>query len=115
ARAAAQLAKLTSYHAQALLSKALREEDARSRHEKARPAEKMFLQAGKDLDEAVKALDAALQAAADKDMKVLLASELKQTRFQVAVNIYDQARTYIDRSKDAVNTARAQTMVKAKK
>jgi hypothetical protein len=114
ARASAQLARLTSYHAQVLLSKALRDEDAKSRHEKARPAEKMFIQAAGDLNNAVKALEAAQQAASNTELKAALTRDLAQTKFDIAVNLFDQARTYIDRSKFDVNAARSKAMTAAK-
>ncbi|MSQ93037.1 MAG: hypothetical protein EXR98_00605 [Gemmataceae bacterium] len=113
ALASAELAHLTSYHAQAILSTAMREEDNKSRHDKARPAEVMFLQAGKDLADAAKAMEAALQAAADTETKAILTGELKQTRFDAAVNIYDQARTYVNRSKIEIDGARSKLMGQA--
>ncbi|MBI2808828.1 MAG: hypothetical protein HYX68_27920 [Planctomycetes bacterium] len=114
ALASVELARLTSYHAQAILATAMREEDDRSRHEKARPAEVKFKQAGVDLQAALKALDAALANPANEKIKNLIAREQKRTRFDLAINVYDQARTYIDKSKDAVNFARAKTMEKAR-
>ncbi len=113
--ASAELARLTSYHAQAILVKAMREDDNRSRHEKARPAETMFLQAAKDLVAATKALETALQAATDNDVKAQLGRELKQTKFDTAVNIYDQARTYINRSKLEIDRTRSKLMEQARK
>lgn len=115
ALASAELARLTTYHGQAILLKAMREEDNRARHEKARPAEAMFLQAGKDLADAAKAIEAALQSASDTDQKGLLGRELKQTKFDAAVNVYDQARTYINRSKLEVDRARSKLMEQARK
>lgn len=112
ALASAELARVTSYHAQAILSRAMREDENRVRHEKARPAETMFIQAGKDLEEAIKAIDAALPNAAG-NMKVLLEKEKAQARFDIAVNLFDQAKTYIDRGKAKVNLDRSLTMSKA--
>jgi hypothetical protein len=112
--ASAELARLSAYHGQALLTKALREEDNRSRHDKARPAEAMFLQAAKDLGSAEEALKQALQNPANAALKSSLEVELRQVRFDKATNLFDQARTYIDKSKDAVNAARSNTMAKAK-
>lgn len=115
ALASAELARVTSYHAQALLSKAMREEDNRSRHERARPAEVMFIQAGKDLDAAIAAIEAAIQDPANAKEKKLLQDELQQARFDSAINIFDQARTYIDKAAGDVNIRRSEIVDKARK
>jgi hypothetical protein len=115
ALASVELARLTSYHAQALLSKAMREEDNQARHAAARPAENKFIQAGKDLDAAVKLLETAGKDPANSAMKKTLDRELQQARFDMAINYFDQARTYIDKGKDAVNAARANTIELARK
>jgi hypothetical protein len=91
----------------------MREEDARSRHEKARPSEAMFIQAGNELTSAIKALESVLPAAPES-AKAMLARDLKQLKFDAAVNVYDQARTYIDRSKFAVDAERTKTMGRAR-
>ena len=36
-------------------------------------------------------------------MKKILEQELHQAKFDAATNFFDQARTYIDKSKDAIN------------
>ena len=61
AQATVELARLTSFHAQALLSKAMREDDNQSRHEKGRaPRRPCSSQAGQDLKAAAsRALDLA--------------------------------------------------------
>jgi hypothetical protein len=115
ALASVELARLTSYHAQALLSKAMREEDNQSRHLAARPAEKMFIQAGADLEAAVKSLESAVKDPKNSAMKKTLEHELQQARFDTATNYFDQARTYIDKGKDVVNQQRSLTIDKAKK
>jgi hypothetical protein len=114
ALASVKLARLTSYHAQAILSRAMREEDTKDKHAKARPAETMFIQAGKDLETAIKTIDAALPNALGA-LKGILEQEKRQARFDVAINLFDQAKTYIDRSKFAVNQQRSETMDKARK
>ncbi len=98
ALASAELARVTSYHGQALLSRAMREDEMKARHEKARPAETMFIQAGKDLEAAIKAIDAALPNAPNVTIKNLLEEEKKQARLDIAVNLLDQAKTYISDS-----------------
>jgi hypothetical protein len=100
-QASLELAKLRAYHGQALLSKALREhEDAKDQHDAARLAEPLFIQAGEELDAVIKQLQ-------DK--------ELLQARLDRAVNYIDQARTYIDTSKEITNKRRAELIEEARK
>jgi hypothetical protein len=115
ALASVELARLTSYHAEALLTKAMREEDAPSRQTAAKPARDMFEQAGRDLEAAIKNMAAVEPGVADPQLKKLLTNELQQAKFDVAVNLFDQARTHIDKSKEAVNTQRTATVEKARK
>ena len=103
------------YHAQVLLSKAMREEENRDRHEKARPAEAKFVQAGKELEEAIKLLDAAAQDSANAALKNTLTQELRQARFDLAINLFDQAKTYINRGNITVAGQRGQIITKASK
>ncbi len=114
ALASVKLARLTSYQAQAILSRAMREEETKERHAKARPAEAMFIQAGQDLEAAIKAIDAALPNATGS-VKGILEQEKRQARFDIAVNLFDQAKTYVDRGRSAVNEQRSLTMDKARK
>lgn len=100
-QARVELAKLVAYHGQALLSKALREhEDQKDQHEAARQAERLFVQAGQELDVVVKQLQD---------------NEQIQAKFERAVNYIDQARTYIDLSKDANNRKRSELIDEARK
>src|SRR5439155_23466096 len=48
-----EIARLSSYEGQALLTKALRELDVKAQQELAKPAEAKFAQAAKDLDAAI--------------------------------------------------------------
>ena len=114
AQATVELARLTSYHAQALLSQAMREDDDASKHEKARPAETMFIQAGKDLEIAAKTLEQAVKDPKNAALKKILEQELQQARFDAATNFIDQARTYLDSGKDSVNRDRSLIIDKAK-
>ena len=96
-----ELAKLGAYHGQAILSKALREyEEPKDQHDAARKAEQLFIQAGQELDVVVKQLQD---------------NEQIQAKFERAVNYIDQARTYIDLSKDAALRRRAELVDEAKK
>jgi hypothetical protein len=121
AQAALELARLSSVQGQALLTQALREEDDKSAHERARPAEAMFLQAGKDLAAAAKALQAAAEAyknddpKLEKSVRVQLGQELLNARFDQGINLIDQARTYIDLGSDAINRKRAEIIEEARK
>ena len=113
ALAMVELARVTSYQGQAILAKAMREEENKDRHEKARSAETKFLLAGKDLAEASKAIEAAIKDPANAAHKAVLERELLQSRLDLAVNLFDQAKTYIDRGKSSVNSQRSETMSKA--
>ena len=115
ALASAELARVTSYHAQAHLTKAMREDDNKTRHERARPAETMFIQAGKELDAAIKLIEAALGDPANANVKNFLQQELSQARFDRAINLFNQGRTQIDKSKEKVNLERAEVIDKARK
>ncbi len=111
-----ELARLTTYHGQALLTRALREEDNEEAHKIARPAEDKFKQAAKDLGVAIKSLETvAGDANLSDEKKKLVNKELLQARFDIGINIIDQARTYIDTGKDKVNTARALLIDEARK
>lgn len=115
ALARVELARVTSYQGQAILSKAMREDDRKDRHLNARPAETKFIEAGKEIEEAIKALEAAIATAGTDDKKAL-EQELTQARFDVAVNIFDQGRTYIDTSGDInLRLKRSETIAKALK
>lgn len=113
ALASALLARITSFQGQGLLSKAMREDDMPGRHAKARPAETMFIKAGTELDAAIKSLEAASAAPGNVNFKKALDQELRQARFDVAINYFDQARTYINRNKLEILEQRTGTIKKA--
>ncbi len=114
ALARVELARVTSYQGQAILSKAMHEDDRKERHAKARPAEAKFIEAGKEIEVAITALEAAIKDAGP-DVKKSLEHELTQARFDIAVNLFDQARTYIDTSGDIdLRLKRSVTVTKAK-
>src|SRR5262249_13829238 len=114
ALASAQLARLTSYYAQAILAQAVREEDVHSRHATARPAEAKFIEAGKELEAAIKILEAAVANPANAGQKAILQQELRQARLDAGINLFDQARTYINRANLDIDSQRTQTIEKAK-
>lgn len=115
ALAKVDVARLTTYQGQALLARAMREEEPRERHEKARPAEAKFIEAHKDLEEAVKMLEAAVQDPANAAIKTTLQQELRQARFDIAVNFFEQAKTYINRGNLKVAGQRGEIITKASK
>lgn len=115
ALAQVDVARLTMLQGQALLARAMREEDPRERHEKARPAEAKFIEAGKELEAAIKLLDAAAQDPLNAALKNTLTQELRQARFDQAIILFDQAKTYINRGNLKVSLQRAEIIVKASK
>ena len=111
-----EIARLAAYQGQALLTRAVREEDTAV----AKKAEKQFIDAGQALEAATKVLAglAANYKNADPDKekrtKQQLASELLQARFDRAGNYMDQAETFIDKSSEAANLKSAELINKAK-
>jgi hypothetical protein len=121
AQAALELARLSSLQGQAILTQALREDEAKAAHEKARPAEAMFVQAAKDLTAAIKALQAVADdyknpdAKLEKAFKARLSDDLLHARFDLGINLIDQARTYIDIGAEGTNRKRAEIVEEARK
>ena len=74
----------------------------------------MFLTAGKDLEAAVKAIDAALADSANTGFKTQLEREKQQARFDIAINIFNQARTLPRQGKRRCQRSPRHTMAKAK-
>ena len=67
-----ELGGVISHHGQALLLKAMREDENKDRHEKARPAEAKFIQAGTDLAAAITAMEASLKDTVNPQLKAAL-------------------------------------------
>lgn len=110
-----EIARLSSYEGQALLTRALREMDVKEQQKLARPAEAKFQQASKDLEAAIKILETLV--ADDKlseNVKKQLQQELTQARFDRGAILIDQARTYVDTASEKVNEERAKIIGKAK-
>jgi hypothetical protein len=100
-QARVELAKLVAYHGQTILAKALHDYDEpKDQYEAARKAELLFIQAGEELEGL---------------LKQLTGKEQTQARLERAVNLMDQARTYIDTDKEAVNRKRGELMAEARK
>jgi len=120
AQARLELARLISYQAEATLSKAMREPSTAAQQEQAKPAEKQYIQAGGELEQAAKAIKDIAEsyknadAAEEKRVRQDLTKEYWRARMDRAANYIDQARTYIDLGKTAVNLARTDKIKNAK-
>jgi hypothetical protein len=111
-----ELARLSTYEGQALLTKALRDLDVEAQQDLARPAEEKFKKAGEELDAAIKLLQGFLEdAKVPDDVKKQLRAELTQARFDKGANFIEQARTYVNKAREDVNEKRAKIIVQAQK
>lgn len=95
-----EIARLASYIGEALLGKALREEEGRSQQDLAKKAEAQFLRAGAELDGAIKTLPEELRS---------------QARFDRAINFMNSARTILGQDNIESNRRRGDLIVDAKK
>src|ERR1700722_11463182 len=95
------LKRLPAEQGQAMLSLALRERSIKGKQEKAKLAEKFFLQAEVDLEAHLKQLT-------DE-------SDRRQARFDLAVNKMEQARTYIAIADEDIRDARSKKVTEARK
>lgn len=111
-----ELARLSSYEGQALLTKALRELEVAAQQNLAKPAENKFIQAAAELEAAIKLLEALVDdAKVPDDAKKQLKQDLIQARFDKAINYIDQARCYVNTSNEDVNEKRAKIIIEAQK
>ncbi len=116
AQGSLELARLSTYEGLALLTKALRELDPAAQQDLARPAEAKFVTAAGELEAAVKLLQGlAEDAQVSEQLKKQLKAELTQARFDRGINFINQARTYVNTSKEDLNLKRAQIVQEAKK
>jgi hypothetical protein len=92
-----ELARLYTFQGQAMLSQALRQDNVKAQQQMAEPAEAMFIQAGKEITAVAKLLT-------DEN-------DRRQAKFDLAINLMDQTRTYIDLGRSDLNLKRA-TIVK---
>ncbi|MFO0966310.1 MAG: hypothetical protein U0793_12100 [Gemmataceae bacterium] len=115
-----EIARLTTYQAEALLNRALREPTRAQQHEKARAAETEFVAAAKAIDEAGKAILAVAgsykspDAKEEKRVRAELETSYWNARLDRAANLVDQARTYVDVSKTDILGARTKKIVEAR-
>jgi hypothetical protein len=105
-----EIARLAASLGQGLLTKALREEDVAI----AKKAEKQFLEAGQQLEVAVKLLTDVVAKEKAEPTKQQLNQDLLAARFDWASNYIDQALTYINTASDVDNRKRAEAVDKAK-
>jgi hypothetical protein len=111
-----ELARLSSYEGQAILTKALRELDPAAQQDLAKPAEAKFILASGELEAAIKLLQGLVDDAKVSDtVKDQLKQELTQARFDRGINYIDQARTYLNTAKEEINEKRAKIIQEAKK
>jgi hypothetical protein len=111
-----ELARLSTYEGQALLTKALRELDPAAQQDLAKPAEAKFNEAAAELESALKLLQSLIDdAKVSEETKKQLKQEQIQARFDKGINFIDQARTYVNTSKEDLNLKRAQIVAEAKK
>jgi hypothetical protein len=116
AQGTVELARLSSYEGLALLTKALRELDVGAQQELAKPAETKFITASGELEAAIKLLQGLIDDPQVSDsLKKQLKQELTQARFDRGINFINQARTYVNTSKEDLNLKRAQIVQEAKK
>lgn len=96
-----ELARLAADQGQAVLSKALREESTEDQQKEAFKAEELFIQAGKQIGEA---------------FKLLPEEDKKEADFELAINLIDQSRTYIDTARrEDLNRKKAVLIAQARK
>lgn len=108
-----ELARLSSYEGEALLTKAMRELDPAAQQELAKPAEAKFVLAADELEEASKVLKALIDnPQTSESVKKQLEQDLTQARFDKGINYINQARTYVNTAKEDVNLKRAQIVQK---
>jgi hypothetical protein len=100
-----EIARIAGYEGEALLSKALAQEDKKQEEEYARKAEQRFIQSGAELDAAIKAGEAQLKAGFKgsnpeeaKTLEKNLAKDLARAKLERAKTYLEQARTYLDTS-----------------
>jgi hypothetical protein len=110
-----ELARLSTYEGEALLTKALRELDPAVQQDLARPAEAKFKLATGELTQAIKLLKSLIDGPQTTDsVKKQLRQDLTQAQFDKGTNFLNQARTYVNTTKEDLNLQRAQIVQEAK-
>jgi hypothetical protein len=106
-----EIARLAALEGQALLTRALREDDPAV----AKRAEQQFIQAGQELEAAAKVLANVIADLKDDGaVKKQLSQDLLRARFDRASNFIDQALTYLDISSEVANRKRAEVVDQAR-
>lgn len=115
------LARLVTLEGKAILSKALRLETLKAQQEEASLAEKQFIQAGQELDAAIKQLAdlAANYKNPDSEQEKLVRQQAEEERISAmlerGLNLLDQAKTYIDKENADLGRKRAEIVDVARK
>ena len=113
------LAHVTVRQGKTQLSRALREQDPAAKISEAERARKVLVDAGKQLEAVVPLLDRQAadypepQTPAQKAEKKDLEDARLQARLDVALNLFDQAQTYVDTEKDEVLKERSKIVGQA--
>lgn len=116
-----EIARLTTFQGQALLSQALRQEDEAAAKDLATRAQQQFVAARKELDQAIGTIEKLAQTYTnpnpelEKAYKKRLAEDAMQARFDRAKSFIDEARTFLDLDAAGVRLKRATLVDEARK
>jgi hypothetical protein len=108
-----EIARIAGAQGQALLSKAILEEDAKLQEEHARKAEQQFIQAGKELEAAAKGLEDLIKVykgstpEQEKAFRKQLTDALQQARLERGRIFLEQASTYLNTDTTELKLKRA--------
>lgn len=108
------LARLVTLEGKALLTKALRQETVKAQQEEAFIAEKQFIQAGVELDAAIKQLAdlAANYKNPDSEQEKLVRQQAEEEKISATLerglNLLEQAKTYVDKENADLGRKRAE-------
>ncbi|MBM4072898.1 MAG: hypothetical protein FJ271_28815 [Planctomycetes bacterium] len=115
------LARLVTLEGKAILAKALRQETLKAQQDEAFVAEKHFIQAGVELDVAIKQLAdlAANYKNSDSEQEKLVRQQAEEEKINAGLerglNLLDQAKTYIDKENADLGRKRAEIVDAARK
>jgi len=107
ARAKLELARLMMHQGKALLSIAHAEDEAAEKQQKALVAEKVFIEAGKELEATADLLAKIAAAEADKTVAAQLEQERREAKLERGIAYMEQADCYLDLANEEFNLKRA--------
>ncbi len=116
-----ELARLVTQEGKAILNKALRKDDVKVQQQQALQAEQQFIQAGQELEAAIKLLGelAANYKNPDEEQQKLVreqaAEDAREASLDRGLNLMEQARTYVDKENSDLNRKRAEIIEQARK